>query len=91
MPDTNRRRFLATAGAGAATAGAIALVPGIADAATPTASAVPTAAVPTAELGPIVAHLEDIRTGVISVMVGERAVTLRDPAIAAALARAVGA
>ncbi len=94
MTTTSRRGFLAAGGIGAAAAGAGLFAPGVAQAAEPAAAttrALPgrTAAGVPAVAGPIVAHIQDVTTGEISVMVGERAVVLRDPALVAALARAV--
>jgi len=89
MSESNRRSFLLHGGAGAAVAGAVLLAPGVAEAATPsaapTATALPAGA---ASLGPIVAYVEDVTAGTISVLVGDRSVVLHDPAMAAKLAHA---
>lgn len=91
MSETNRRSFLIHGGAGAAVAGAVLLAPGVAEAAIPstaptgTATTLPAGA---ASLGPIVAYVEDLTAGTISVLVGDRAVVLHDPAMAAKLAHA---
>lgn len=86
MPETTRRTFLLRSSAGAAAAGALALTPGIAEAATPAAAAsLPAGA---AARGPIVAYIDDVNSGDISVLVGDRAVVLHDPGFVAALARA---
>ncbi len=78
MSETTRRRFLVAGGAGAV-AGGIGLL---------SADAAGAAQRMPAVVGPIVAHVRDVRTGEISVMVGETAVTVRDPGLVAALARA---
>jgi len=78
MSETTRRRFLVAGGAGAVAGGIGLLSPDVAGAAPRTA----------AVAGPIVAHIEDVRPGEISVMVGETAVTVRDPGVVAALVRA---
>ena len=91
MSETNRRSFLLHGGAGAAVVGAVLLAPGVADAATSsTAPAGTTVALPAgaASMGPIVAYVEDVTAGTISVLVGDRSVVLHDTAMAAKLAHA---
>lgn len=87
MSQTTRRTFLLRSSAGAAAVGAVALAPTAADAATRTAApaALPEGA---AQRGPIVAYIDDVHSGDISVLVGDRAVVLHDPAFVAALAHA---
>ncbi len=88
MSETTRRRFLVAGGAGAVAGGIGLLSPGVAGAAPGTATSGMAASGTAAVAGPIVAHIQDVRTGLISVMVGETAVTVRDPGVVAALARA---
>jgi hypothetical protein len=72
-----RRNFLVSAGAGAAAVGAAVIAPD---------DAVATA--PAGATGPLVAYVTDVRRGEITVMVGERGVSVRDVDLAARLARA---
>lgn len=91
MSQTDRRSFLLRGGAGATVAGALLIAPGVAEAAAPSAAPAGTAvALPAgaASLGPIVAYVQDVTTGTISVLVGDRSVVLHDPAMAAKLAHA---
>ena len=77
MSELTRRRFVTTSAGAAAGMTAIgALVAGQADA---------DAAVPYGD--PVVAYVTDARKGEISVMSGEREVTVRDPKLAAQIAR----
>ena len=71
MNDTSRRKFLAAAGAGAA-AGTVVAVSGSASAAA-TARRNKNAATE-----PVVAYVEDPRSGVLRLMVGEREVIVED-------------
>jgi hypothetical protein len=100
MSDTSRRGFLAIAGAGVAGV-AVASVAGSAGSAatgssSPAAdSAVPVAQelaggteLPAAASGSLVAYVNDVRDGRLSVMVGEREVVIRDREIVARLANA---
>jgi hypothetical protein len=43
---------------------------------------------PDPEAGPVIAHVRNARTGEISVMAGERTVTVQDRQLAASIARA---
>jgi hypothetical protein len=79
MSDSTRRGFVkrsAAAAAGATVVGA--LMAEQADASAATRS------------GPIVAYIREPRTGEISLMSGDREVKVRDPKVAARLARAAG-
>ncbi len=89
MSDSTRRGFLAMTGAGAAAVGAAAVVPNAfagsrndTDQQTADASAVD---------GPLVAYVNDLRTGEVSVMVGEHEVTVVDKDLVARIARISGA
>ncbi len=90
MSDSTRRGFLAMTGAGAAAVGAAAVVPNAfagsrndtVDQQTADASAVD---------GPLVAYVNDLRTGEVSVMVGENEVTVVDKDLVARIARISGA
>lgn len=75
MGDHSRRGFLALAGAGAATVGLTAVVPGA-------------GAAPATGVGPLVAYVKDSRSGEVAVMIGEREVIVHDRELVARLARA---
>ncbi len=89
MSESTRRSFLLRSSVGAAAVGAVALNPGLAEAApasvTTRSSELPPGA---AASGPIVAYIDDVHSGDISVLVGDRAIVLHDPAFVAALAHA---
>jgi hypothetical protein len=90
MNDSTRRGFLAMTGAGAAAVGAAAIVPSAfasnrpegADKTAPEDYDVP------AVDGALVAYVHDVKTGEVSVMVGEHEVTVVDKSLAAKIARA---
>lgn len=85
MNDSTRRGFLAMTGAGVAAVGAAAVVP--------TAFASdrydkdPQETEGPAVEGPLVAHVNDLSTGEVSVMVGEHEVTVVDRDLARKIAR----
>lgn len=91
MSESTRRGFLIMAGAGAAaTAGAVVV------ASTGSASAAPAdtatendTALPATASGPLVAYVQNTRSGQVSVMVGETEVVVSDPALVARLANIV--
>jgi len=84
MPDSTRRNFLIATGAGAAAVGVAGALPGSADAGSTKAATLPDGA------EPLIAHVADPRTGSLSLLVGEREVTVHDPDLVARLARAAG-
>ncbi|WP_295696792.1 hypothetical protein [Lapillicoccus sp.] len=80
MNDASRRGFLALTGTGVAGAAAIAVAQ--------SASAAPArAAAETTADGPMVAHVRNIHTGEVAVMIGEREVVVHDKALVSALAK----
>lgn len=86
MSDSTRRGFLKYAGAGAAVAGAAAVIPGgTADAAAKPADV----KLPKGANGPMVAHIHDVRTGEMTVMVEGHEVTVTDSQLAAKIAHAL--
>jgi 3-hydroxyisobutyrate dehydrogenase-like beta-hydroxyacid dehydrogenase len=88
MAKVTRRGFLQQAAAGTATIGAMMAVPELTDIAE--ASGPPLKEQAARELaGPVVAHVRNLRTGEIAVMVGTREVVYRDPKFVARLKRAV--
>ena len=95
MNSANRRGFLKIAGAGAAAAGAASLTPSaVSMAATVTPAthrANPTAALPKAATGSMVAYVHDVAKGEIAVMVEGREVIVTDHELIAKLATAVHA
>lgn len=86
MSESTRRGFLIMAGAGAAaTAGAVVVASTGSASAAPADTATDTAP-PAAASGPLVAHVQNTRSGQVSVMVGETEVVVSDPALVARLA-----
>jgi len=84
MPESSRRNFLLTTGAGAAAVGVAAALPS-------SAAAQPAAAKSTslpAGAQPLVAHVADPRSGSLTLLVGERELTVHDPELVARLTRA---
>ena len=83
MTEASRRRFIGVAGAGAAAAGAATVLPGTAvgrellrrDAANES----------------IVAHVSDVQSELVTLMVGEREVVVRDVELVTRLRNAAGA
>lgn len=92
MVNTTRRRFLATAGAGAAAVGIGAVVPvamsgNSRQSATAEAALVPEAAqMPHNASGQLVAWIGDVHDDTITLMVGDRDVTVHDRDLVARLA-----
>lgn len=85
MNDTTRRRFLSMAGAGVAAAGAAAVLP--ASAASSADSTPSAASVDGAATGPYVAYVENLRSGRVSVMVGDQEISVVDHDLAARIVR----
>ncbi|MET3806566.1 anaerobic selenocysteine-containing dehydrogenase [Nakamurella sp. UYEF19] len=92
MNSSNRRTFIKAAGAGAAAVGAVALVPSatgsLAEGKAVTA-AVPSAVLPAAAKGAMVAYIHDVSTGEVSVMVEGHEVTVTDHQLVAKIAHAL--
>jgi hypothetical protein len=84
MTEPSRRNFLIASGAGAAAAGVVAAVPGVAGAQPPgsTPTALPHGATP------LVAHVADPSSGTLTLFVGEREVLVHDRELVARLAHA---
>lgn len=86
MSEGTRRVFLSKSGAGAAAVGLVALTPAVA-----ASSGSPTspAALDTSSLtGSLVAFIDDVRAGTISLMVGEEEILVEDKELVARLVRA---
>ena len=91
MNPASRRAFLAVAGTGAATAAIAAVAaPAHAAPAPRSAAAVPTA-LPAGAQGAVVAHVKDVRHGVVTVMVKGHSVDIVDHDLVARLAHAATA
>ncbi len=88
MSESTRRGFLIMAGAGAAaTAGAVVVAnTGSAGAASADTATTTDQAAPATASGPLVAYVQNTRSGQVSVMVGETEVVVSDPALVARLA-----
>jgi hypothetical protein len=91
MEPTNRRTFLKRTGAVAAAAGVATAVPATA------AKALTSRSAPDAEPRlpddpsvdvPVVAHVKDVRKGLVTLYTGEQEITIKDRRLAAALYRA---
>jgi outer membrane receptor protein involved in Fe transport len=83
MSETSRRRFIGVAGAGAAVAGATALVPGA-------ATAAQTRLREKGARSPVVAYVSDIDSDEVTLMVEEREVVLHDRDLVIRLRNAAG-
>ena len=91
MEPTSRRQFLKRSSAVAAAAGVAAAVPATAaKALTSHAASDREPKLPDADSvdAPVVAHVRDVRKGIVSLYTGEREVTVKDRRLAAALYRA---
>lgn len=87
MAEVTRRGFIKKTSAGAAALGAMAAVPGLTVA--HAAAGVQGSGLTAAELRePLVAHVRNVATGEIAVLVGEREIIIQDRELAARLARA---
>ena len=88
MDEATRRKFLIMAGIGAATTAGAAVAASTGIAAEPARDAAAPLALPASASGPMVAYVEDVRSGRLAVMVGETEVVVRDPDLVARLSRA---
>jgi len=90
MEPTSRRQFLKRSSAVAAAAGVAAAVPaGAAQAFTKSdANEVPRLPDDDSVDVPVIAHVRDVRKGLVSLYVGEREITIKDRRLAASLFRA---
>jgi hypothetical protein len=84
MSESTRRGFLIMAGAGAAATAGVAVVASKGKGSPAEAASTDAPAVAS---GPVVAYVQDVRSGRVSVMVGETEVVVRDPELVARLAR----
>jgi hypothetical protein len=96
MNSANRRGFLKIAGTGAAVAGAATLLTdtgslGLAGAGGPAVAPKAAARLPVEAAGSMVAYIDDVSTGEVSVMVEGRQVVVSDHDLVARLATAVHA
>lgn len=88
MSDSSRRGFLKVAGAGAAAAGVAVVVVAQGEGAA-SATTVDAAALPASAKREILAHVRDVHTGAISLMVEGHEVTIHDRDLATRLASAM--
>ena len=93
MPEISRRRFLRDASMGAAAAGAVAVSGvGVFSAVTSASASAPpllaSADTPTLEGSGIVAHIDDAKTGKLSIFVGDQTISYVNVDLAQALMRA---
>lgn len=89
MGEPTRRRFLAIAGAGAASVGAVAIGRGALDARSTVQAEEPAAVTADdAAQESLVVHVKDVRKGRMAIMAGEDEVLIEDRALAARLAAA---
>jgi hypothetical protein len=78
MSKLTRRGFLGKTSAGAATLGALLMVPGLAEAA-PSAPRMTHLGLTKEELeGPVLVHVRDLKTGELAILVGEREIVFND-------------
>jgi hypothetical protein len=87
MDEATRRKFLIMAGVGAATTAGVAVAASTGLGTEPAAGEA-AATLPASASGSLVAWVEDVRAGRMSVMVGETEVVVRDPDLVARLSRA---
>ena len=86
MTDLNRRSFLKQTSVGAATLGLLSSVPALA-VISESPRAIPEVADTTVN-GPLVAHVSDVATGEVALLLGSREITFRDPQLVARLIKA---
>jgi hypothetical protein len=86
MTDLNRRSFLKQTSVGAATLGLLSSVPALA-VISESPHAIPEVADTTVN-GPLVAHVSDVATGEVALLLGSREITFRDPQLVARLIKA---
>jgi hypothetical protein len=83
MSESTRRNFLIASGAGAAAVGVAAALPG-----TASAAAAGKQSQPSKDAEPLVVHVGDPSTGMVSLFVADRELVLHDPDLVARLTRA---
>ena len=88
MPKLTRRGFIKRSSLGAAALGVLGTMPSLDVAGT--GAGVAATDLQAADLaGPLVAHVRDVASGEISVLMGMREVVIRDPELVARLVRAI--
>ena len=87
MTDLNRRSFLRRTSVGAATLGLLSSVPAFAVISESPPDTIPEAADTTVN-GPLIAHVSDVATGEVALLLGSREITFRDPQLVARLIKA---
>jgi hypothetical protein len=87
MTDLNRRSFLKQTSIGAATLGLLSSLPALAVISeSPQDTTTKVAA--TALSGPLIAHVSDVATGEVALLLGSREIIFRDPQLVARLMKA---
>ena len=87
MTDLNRRSFLKQTSVGAATLGLLSSLPALA--AIPDSPQATKPEVPAAAFGgPLIAHVSDVATGEVTLLVGAREIISHDPQLVARLTKA---
>jgi hypothetical protein len=86
MTDLNRRSFLKQTSVGAATLGLLSSVPALV-VISESPHAIPEAADTTVN-GPLIAHVSDVATGEVALLLGSREIIFRDPQLVARLIKA---
>ena len=87
MTDLNRRSFLKQTSVGAATLGLLSSLPALAVISESPQDTVPEVAA-TAFSGPLIAHVSDVATGEVALLLGSREIIFRDPQLVARLMKA---
>jgi hypothetical protein len=87
MTDLNRRSFLKQTSVGAATLGLLSSVPALAVISESPRNTIPEVADTTVN-GPLIAHVSDVATGEVALLLGSREIIFRDPQLVARLIKA---
>ena len=87
MTDLNRRSFLKQTSVGAATLGLLSSVPVLAVISESPQDTIPEVAHTTVN-GPLIAHVSDVATGEVALLLGSREIIFRDPQLVARLIKA---
>ncbi|HYY30042.1 MAG TPA: twin-arginine translocation signal domain-containing protein [Chthoniobacterales bacterium] len=87
MTDLNRRSFLKQTSVGAVTLGLLSSVPALAVISESPQDRIP-GVTATAVHGPLIAHVSDVDTGEVALLLGSREIIFRDPQLVARLMKA---
>jgi hypothetical protein len=89
MRELTRRRFLGKTTAGAAILGTLVTLPGLATIESPDFAEMEDSLSTTVLNGPLIAHIRDLASGEISLMIGTQEITYRDPELVGRLLKAI--